>query len=358
MRLQWLTPRQSEVLKIILCLLCAVLAANQFITASMMAEKNTNKIEYVETADLPSLESGRKIKSKLGKSDISFLGMLGNNTYSYHMYITDDDKILTVRTEEGSGFDQAMKKAPTEAGSGFTRKSKNPAAVEESGSSDGQSAPNEVSQEEQPEFEYEFIANTVTMLSGEEYIFDNTLVANNFFHKNNLQKSHDNSLYIPVVLQVSGAPEKYSQTLIVMTFIGGIFFLFCILFIARSTIKDIIFMVKEKKGKAPEYVPEYKKEDLEFELEGFYEGVEDGSKEGDFYINTEYNIRKQGTSLETRMREKEMQKRAEAAEQTDTPEQKTEKPWISDDFFYSSGTNDEGNFFVESGDDDQTYKRY
>ncbi|MBR2176071.1 MAG: hypothetical protein IJ861_03880 [Clostridia bacterium] len=337
-----------EILKIIMVILCVLMAVNQFIAANNMMAKNEEKPIAITPDDYDQLIVGKTVTGKVGKYMASFPGQLGDNTYHYYTFVTNDDRIMVFRTLPESSFDFAMK----------TIEYKNIPADEPDSDNNENSA-------QEPEIQIEYTGIVRPMTDSDKYICNMQFVADNTLHKNDIIAESED-IYVTNLIYVTDGGESIPVNTIVVTIIGGFVMLALIPLIMRKTIKDIIYTIQVKNGTAPVPEPEIRQEDLVFELEGFYEGNDQLGD--DFYVNTEFNIRDQGSTDEIRRRIKErMERSAAAARQADEEEQRTDsevertepqKPWVTDDFFYSSGINEEGNFYVETDPENDVKKKY
>ena len=154
------------------------------------------------------------------------------------------------------------------------------------------------------------------------------------------------NIEIDMIEPESKIPEKY----IIFTVVGAVLLLILLVWLLIKPINNFIYNVLVYKGKIK---PELKitKADLTVDCEGEYK---DGASDGYFYVNTDYDENKDRQNPEDK---------AEKTEEDGTSENAEGEEYIptgpmrayDEDFFYTKGADDDGNFFVNSEDDHSDY---
>ena len=176
------------------------------------------------------------------------------------------------------------------------------------------------------------------------YILSNS--SSGEFARLKVTESDIRNIEIDMIEPESKIPEKY----IIFTIVGAVLLLIFLVWILIKPINNFIYNVLVYKGKIK---PELKitKDDLIVDCEGEYK---DGASDGYFYVGTDYENDggKDKTSDDAGTDET-----SEISETKDDEEDIQTGPMraYDENFFYTQGADEDGNFFVNSEDDHSDY---
>lgn len=191
------------------------------------------------------------------------------------------------------------------------------------------------------------------------------MATNNIFYPYEL----DNKAFIGQTISAVDVDTAYAVSALIATFAGMAAMVVAFYFLMRKTINNARYTILVEKGIIE---PELKvrREDLVLENTETYKGGDNDAES--FYVNTDYDVHLNGGNGGNSDNSGEGYHFSQAAA-TPSPaaeEEKQEKPvqpmrFHDDNGFYQSGVNDEGNFYIPSGDelppqDESTrhYKKY
>lgn len=303
--------------KVIAALICVLICIYQVSAGIKMIINNSeaSNIPKVDTAGLETLRDGEEIRGSIDNVIMTYDGATVLNTnlsVVYYLVRTKNDKMITLRAEQGSSMDYMLYHL----------------LIGEYSS-------------------VEFRGVVKSMKDNTHGALNLELIASQAMGRSGIKGSIKDHL-ITQVIDVTTADDLIPMKYIVFTFIGGALMLVIAGLLMRKTVRDAIISNKDRKGTL-EYDPKVKLEDLIFENVEFYKGNDEHGEE--FFVNTEYNIYDP-----KRRRELEIEKKGlspddpdtdDATDKTGAEEKKTPpEPPVED--YYESKINDQGNFYVES----------
>lgn len=309
-----------ERIKLIAAAVCFVLMILQIYSGIKMLNTNTELPPEVKYDHFDSVSTGSEISGKLTHcegwfnmaiEDIMADSLNSGSGLMCYLVLTDTDHIIVFRAPGGSKFSKAMQsliKGETES-------------VDYRGKVKG--------------------LPTDIILALKNYISTRHVM-----EKNNL-KGKSSDAILGTMVDASDIGAGFSDKEIFVTFIGVILLLIVFLLLINKTVYNTIYTVKVNKGEIYESRVLDRK-DYIFENEGFYDG---STQNNDFFVNTEHNVRNEGSTDD------------------EAPEDLMTHMVSQGEFFYEGGTNEEGNFYVDSekktvtpyskpGDTDNLLKKY
>ena len=159
--------------------------------------------------------------------------------------------------------------------------------------------------------------------------------------------------FIGQIINVGEIDKNYTWSAFIASVAGAVVMLAVILFVMKKSINNMIYGILVQRGKIE---PELKirKEDLVLENVDTYRGSDNDSDS--FYVNTDYNIHRDdgaSSSEEYHFTKSEEQAAEEPLPDEAVPPAAPMRP--NDDVsFYSGGLNEEGNFYVEGSEGDDS----
>ena len=159
-------------------------------------------------------------------------------------------------------------------------------------------------------------------------------------------KMDDYEAILGVLVDVTDANAGFSDKEIIVTFIGAALMVVAVVLLLRKTFMNAVVSFKTN-NQDIDRNKLLKHDDYIFENEGFYNGE---LQNGEFFVNTDHNVRNEGKFEEE-------------------PEDLMTHMVSQGNFFYDGGTNEEGNFYIDSekkvvtpyaknGDTDNFLKKY
>ncbi len=157
------------------------------------------------------------------------------------------------------------------------------------------------------------------------------LMSSNYLRRNEI-KSGTQRAMLRQQIDITTVTDTFSDKAITFTFIGAVLMFLLSLVFLRKLFKNLWYNYLVKKGLIEE-THLLDKKDYTFENEGLYTGADENN--GEFFVNTEHNVRNEGTFEQ---QDNNMMTHFTAA----------------GDFFYEGGVNEEGNFYVDENTQTQT----
>ncbi len=294
-----------EKAKFIMALLCLIIMVIQVKSGIDMINANNNLPPLV--TDFDSVSAGQSIRGVIthfegmidtqkemevangaGKLDLSQSGNI--EEVNMYVYVTESKHILIFRTKKDTPISSQLSELNSQKRDsvqfrGYVREMKD---------------------------------NTHTILN-------TYLIYNNFMKKNDIPGSMQAAI-TGLEVDITTPDDKISDKAITATFIGAVLMLLLALLLLRKSFKDMVETLYFRKH------PEKEKRLLSrdgviFENEGMYKGAED--TKGEFFVNTEHNIRGEGNLSKE-------------------PEDLMTHMISEEELFYQGGLNEEGNFYVDS----------
>ncbi len=159
------------------------------------------------------------------------------------------------------------------------------------------------------------------------------------------------NLMISAVDSDEDSAEHSSVTYVIASIVGAILFLALAVLLVWKSFNNLIYGYLVANGKIePEL--KVKKEDILFEKDGNYIGSDNDSDS--FYVNTDFNVWTAASGDYHFLRDEQ---KGAAPSDGQTPPENSDGDIPPDDpgqFFYQSGINEEGNFYVEENNQSRT----
>ncbi len=292
------TGSKWEIAKIIMAAVCILLIIDQISAGIKMIQSNENLPQLVSESDFDSLTVGTEIRGELTHIDGEMDGTAESDAGDilYYIVITDAKKIIPVRTVSGSKTDKQIRNL-------------------QSGGCDS----------------VEFRGYVRALSDADKTSLNLMLISTNFLHKNGIEGGTQKAMLRQLIDITEGTatiPQKY----ITFTFVTAGLLALLIPLLLRKTIRNARTSWKIRTGKISEKRL-LQRDDYIFEDEGLYRP--DGDQGESFFVNTEHNIRNEGAIGKV-------------------SEDLLTHMVSQGDMFYEGGLNEEGNFYVDSSQKNQT----
>ena len=330
-------PQKFATLKTFLAVIAGLLIIGQIIAIFQICGYLTQSYRNISREDFESLKMGELVKGIIDKSDVimSYREEFDNKPASECLLVmTANHKLLVVAAGEDS--------------------------------TDSYSRMMDMINGRVSYFEF---AGKVIGLPSSSY-----QTAQVFMVMNNVNYSYElnNSAFLGQAIGAVDVDRSYAVSALMATIAGIVVMLVLIYFLMRKTINNIRYGILVQKGIIE---PELKvrKEDLVLENAGTYVGSDNDAES--FYVNTDYDLQTNGGILPDSQSASNSnsgdgsyhftsgggQMPSADSNEPDTPEPMR---FLEEVEFYQSGVNEEGNFYVDQGEehpeDDSTrhYKKY
>lgn len=276
-------------IRVILAILCLLIMVGQVSAGMKMIEANNNMPPEVSSFD--NLENGATITGALTKIDGEFVGdnVLNAETPRYLIVLTERDHIMVIRVLPRSEMERQVQRLQQ----GFVDK-------------------------------VVFKGRVSPMTDTNVGALNMYLLSSNYLHKMGLP-NEPQRIMLRQQIDITTVTDTFSNKVVVFTFVGAVLMFLLALVFLRNFFKNLWYNYLVSKGLV-EDIHLLDKKDFTFEDEGLYTGAEENN--GEFFVNTEHNVRDEG-SLEEQNNDMMTHFTADG------------------DFFYEGGVNDEGNFYVD-----------
>ena len=304
-----------EKAKLITALICIAFLVYQVWMGVWMMNTNNNLPPEVKHDNFDNISTGTEITGTLTHCDGWFeSAIMDDKTHEMlicYPVITNSGHLILFRAPAGSSFSNSMQKLFKEQIESVSYRGK------------------------------------VKGMSSEMILtFKNYMKTHFILEKNNLSDKSSDAI-LGTLVDATDVDGGFSDQEIFVTFAGASLLVLVIVLLLRKTMVNAIYAIKVGKGEIDNSVYLDKK-DYIFENEGFYNGEPEN---GEFFVNTDHNVRNEGSTDE------------------EAPEELMTHMVSQGNFFYDGGTNEEGNFYVDSenktvtpyakpGDTDNFIKRY
>ena len=244
-----ITGGKWDITKIILAILSFICFIYMLCAGADMINANSDSGRKITPADYGNLTVGETVNGKLNNIIMEYQGdeSADSTIVSYYLVKSDDDRLITFRTESGSECDNEMQMllrggADEVLFRGYVKEMK----------------------------------DTNKAMLNIQRIADNTLIENNI-------DGAWSEVLISQVIDITEYDAQISDKAIICTFVGaGIMLLLTVLFL-RKTVKNVIYSIQVAKGII---VPETNtKPEKELETEKFFDGGV--NEQGFFYVGYE-----------------------------------------------------------------------
>lgn len=299
-----------EKVKIIIAFICLAMMVWQIVAGMKMIAANNAHPSYV--TDFDSIEAGKSIFGEIthvdGSIDLSrYTGVSefdANDSnmaidaqtdnietdVKYYLYITNTEKLLVFRVKDNTPIgDEMYKLSKKEIESvrfrGYVRKMK------------------DVSRS----------------------IVATYLNTNNFLRNHNIHTGTQETI-MGLEVDITAADDKIPDKQIIFTFVGAVLMFLLFIVAIKKMVKDAYVSLYYRRHPELE-IHKLKRSDYLFEDDGIYTGSE--NTDGEFFVNTEHNMRDEGKSEEQ-------------------PEELMTHMVSDGELFYEGGLNEEGNFYIDS----------